>query len=426
MISSAINLFRTPQKALPQPSDANATRGGKRNAPFSPAGSDGTIDIEVNENKLTEKVAILEGRVSSLSDRVEHQQDRILQLEQTVEHQKIISKATNIIVYGIEEHLGDGDVRQLFGGDRDLPSLIPNIVDTYRLGQLKANAARPRPVLVKFNSTRARNAAFKHSKRLRRRSLSLAEDLTPSQQEARRRLLPNFQAFKAQGYPVLWRGGTLCFRGADGRVNQWVPGGAPPGPPPARASQEPRVAPTPPTSSQPHGPAPPMRDYSNEIQPAHLDPKPNAWKTIVNGRPRTVLESRRASAMSRGNVTPTATHSTRQNAPGARTAAAPAGGTLGARPRQVPGGRPAAAHSDRAPGVQATMPYTVSEVQREDAATAEGMDWMPPQQRTTPRHVPGATDGKRIAIQREPELEELMTPSTLEGGDLGPNPSTPQ
>jgi hypothetical protein len=72
------------------------------------------------------------------------------------------------------------------------------------------------------------------------------------------------------------------------------------------------------------------------------------------------------------------------------------------------------------------MPYTVSEVQREDAATAEGMDWMPPQQRTTPRHVPGATDGKRIAIQREPELEELMTPSTLEGGDLGPNPSTPQ
>eukprot|EP00884_Botryococcus_braunii_P003831 jgi/Botrbrau1/13449/Bobra.0082s0053.1 len=308
----------------------------------------------------------------------------------------------------------------------DLPSLIPNIVDTYRLGQLEANAARPRPVLVKFNSTRARNAAFKHSKRLRRRSLSLAEDLTPSQREARRRLLPNFQAFKAQGYPVLWRGGTLCFRGADGRVNQWVPGGAPPGPPPARASQEPRVAPTPPTSSQPHGPAPPMRDYSNEIQPAHLDPKPNAWKTIVNGRPRTVLESRRASAMSRGNVTPTATHSTRQNAPGARTAAARAGGTLGARPRQVPGGRPAAAHADRAPGVQATMPYTVSEVQREDAATAEGMDWMPPQQRTTPRHVPGATDGKRIAIQREPELEELMTPSTLEGGDLGPNPSTPQ
>eukprot|EP00884_Botryococcus_braunii_P000164 jgi/Botrbrau1/10148/Bobra.0191s0019.1 len=41
MISSAINLFRTPQKALPQPSDANATRGGKRNAPFSRADSDG-------------------------------------------------------------------------------------------------------------------------------------------------------------------------------------------------------------------------------------------------------------------------------------------------------------------------------------------------------------------------------------------------
>jgi hypothetical protein len=428
MFSTALSLLRTPQKALPRPSDANTTRGGKRNAPSSPDGSDGTIDIEENENKIAEKVAVLEGRVSSLSDRVEYQQDRILQLEQTVEQQKVISKSTNIIIYGIEEHLRDGEVRQLFGGGRDLPSLIPNIVDTYRLGQLKANAARPRPVLVKFNSTRSRNAAFKHSKRLRGRSLSLAEDLTPSQQEARRRLLPNFHTFKAQGYPVLWRGGTLCFRQADGRVSQWVPGAPPPGPPPARASQEPRVAPTPPTSSQPQGPAPPMRDYSNEIQPAHLDPQPNAWMTIVNGRPvpRTVLESRRASAMSRGNATSTASHSTSQNAPRARTAAAPAGGTRGARPQQVPGGRPVAAHAGRAPGIQATMPYTASAVQQEDAATAEGMDWMPPQPRTTTRHVPGATDGKRIAIERNLELEEPTTTSTLEGGDLGPKPSNPQ
>jgi hypothetical protein len=60
-----------------------------------------------------------------------------------VEHQKLVSKSTNIIVYGIEEHLGDGEVRQLFGGDRDLQSLIPNILETFRLGQLKANAARP-------------------------------------------------------------------------------------------------------------------------------------------------------------------------------------------------------------------------------------------------------------------------------------------
>jgi hypothetical protein len=141
---------------------------------------------------------------------------------------------------------------------------------------------------------------------------------------------------------VLWRGGTLCFLQADGRVSQWVPGAPPLGPPPARASQEPRVAPTPPTSSQPQGPAPPMRDYSNEIQPAHLDPQPNAWMTIVNGRPvpRTVLESRRASAMSRGNATSTASHSTSQNAPRARTAAAPgrtsptsAWGQAGCRPR---------------------------------------------------------------------------------------------
>ena len=424
ILSTAISLFRTPQKDLP-PSrtvDASAPRGGKRNAPSSPAGSDGTIDLEVNESKLAEKVAILEARVSSLCDRVEHQQDRILQLEHTVEHQKLVSKSTNIIVYGIEEHLGDGEVRQLFGGDRDLQSLIPNILETFRLGQLKANAARPRPVLIKFNSPRARNAAFKHSQRLRRRSLSLSEDLTRSQQEARRRLLPNFQAFKAQGYPVLWRGGTLCFRQADGKVQQWAPGAPPPGPPPARASQEPRVAPAPPATSQPHGPAPPMRDYSNEIQPEPQESQPTTWMTIVRGKARAMPESRRASEMSRGNATSTATHSNSQNVPRARTAAALAGGTRGARPQPVPGAGPIAAHAGRAPGAKAAMPYTASAAPQEDVAPTEEMDWMPPQQRPTPRHVPGATDGKRIAIQQE----DLITPSTLEGGDLGPSPSAPQ
>jgi hypothetical protein len=135
MISTALSLLRTPQKALPRPSDANATRGGKRNAPSSPDGSDGTIDIEENENEIAEKVAVLEGRVSSLSDRVEYQQDRILQLEQTVEQQKIISKSTNIIIYGIEEHLRDGEVRQLFGGGQGSP-----IVDPQHCGHLP-----PRP-----------------------------------------------------------------------------------------------------------------------------------------------------------------------------------------------------------------------------------------------------------------------------------------
>ena len=77
MISTAISLFRTPQKALPPTSDANATRGGKRNAPSSPTGLDDTIEIVGNENKLAENIAVLEGRVSSLSDRVEYQHDRI-------------------------------------------------------------------------------------------------------------------------------------------------------------------------------------------------------------------------------------------------------------------------------------------------------------------------------------------------------------
>lgn len=119
--------------------------------------------------------------------------------------------------------------------------------------------------------------------------------------------------------------------------------------------------------------------------------------------------------MERGNTIPR-----NQNAPRARTAAALAGETPGVRPQQAPGGRTAAADAGRAPGVQTTLPHTANAAPQEEATTADGMDWMPPEQRMTPRHVPGATNGKRIAIQSEPE------PTTLGGGDLGPNPSTPQ
>jgi hypothetical protein len=346
-------------------------------------------------------------------------------LEKTVEHQKIISKSSNIIVYGISEELGDGDVRQLFGGDRDLPSLISNIVETYRLGHFKANAARPRPTLVKFNSTRARNEAFKHSKRLRWRSLSLAEDLTPSQQEARRHLLPKFQVFKAQGYPVLWRGATLCFRQANGRVHLWVPGEPPPGPPPARAYQEPRTAQARPPSRaasttnttahvvqppnrEPRGTTTPMRDPCNEIQPAPLsDP---SWKTIVKGRARTMATEppQKSSAMIRENVRNAALQTTNPNAPRARTAAANAGESLGVRHQQTPGGRTASAIAGRAPGVQAIQPHGANEITLEGAA--EDMDWIPPHQRVPPRHVPGATSGKRIAIQGEEEDPRAYDP----------------
>ncbi len=127
MLSSAIGLFTksSPQKRLPSPPNvAPPPRGEKRNAPSSPAVSDETTDVIPNENIFVEKIERLEGRVSSLSDMIENQNDRILLWEKTLEHQKIISKSSNIIVYGISEELWDGDVRQLFGGDRDLPSPV--------------------------------------------------------------------------------------------------------------------------------------------------------------------------------------------------------------------------------------------------------------------------------------------------------------
>ena len=377
MISSAISLFtrNSPEKRLPPPPniDAPTARGEKRNAPASPAVSDETVAIIPDITIFAEKIAILGGRVSSLADLVDHQSDRIHNLEKTVEHQKVISKSSNLIVYGIPETLDDGNVRQLFAGDRDLPSLISNIVETYRLGHFKANAARPRPTLVKFDSPRARNAAFKHSRRLRGRSLNLAEDLTPGQQEVRRHLLPHYQAFRAQGYTVLWLGATLCFRQANGRVHLWVPGEPPPGPPPARASQEARApqarpqsraAPKTNTTAQvvqppnrePRGPAQPMRDLYSEIQPAPLSEP--SLKTVVKGRARALATEppQKSSTTVRENARNAALQPTNLNAPRTRTAAAHAGEALGVRPQQAPGGRTAFAAAGRAPDAHAMLP----------------------------------------------------------------------
>ena len=248
MISSAISLFarRTPPAIppLPPPPDEPiAPRGEKRNAPSSPSISDATIpENELNIDSLFEKIEILEVRVGSLLDTVEHQHDRISALESTVEQQKILTKSSNIVIYGVPEQVMDTDVRKFFAGDVHLQSQVNNILQTFRLGPFRANAARPRPILVKFNSQNARNAAFQFSRRLRARSFSLLEDLTPGQQEARRRILPKFQSLKAQGYVVFWRGANIWFRLPDGKTKQWVPGAAPPGPPPARAYQESHTA----------------------------------------------------------------------------------------------------------------------------------------------------------------------------------------
>jgi hypothetical protein len=135
------------------------------------------------------------------------------------------SHGQNMILFmGLRKNLGDAYVRQIYVGDRDIPWMVPCILKTCRLGKFNVNAARPRPVLARFKSTRGKNAAFQHSCRLRRRSISLAEDLTPKQQENRRRLIPHVQAFKAKGCAARWRGRHLCFRQADGKIHQWSRG----------------------------------------------------------------------------------------------------------------------------------------------------------------------------------------------------------
>ena len=127
------------------------------------------------------------------------------------------------MLFGVPESTVEGEVRRLFADGPDLPSVINHITEVVRLGRKLANAARPRPILIKFNSTAAKLAAFKFSRRLRGRSISMVEDLTPEQQKERKRRIPEMQQLISKGYTAFWRGADIFVRSADGKVNPTCP-----------------------------------------------------------------------------------------------------------------------------------------------------------------------------------------------------------
>eukprot|EP00884_Botryococcus_braunii_P008840 jgi/Botrbrau1/17958/Bobra.50_1s0050.1 len=157
----------------------------------------------------------------------EKQQARI---PESLQHLTQAAGATNIVLKGVPESVGDAGVRALFAGAQGLPAISVQIVAARRLGQVPpGDPGRPRPVLVTFQSPAARTAAFRYSRHLR--PFRLDDDLTPAQRAARRDLQEEFRSLRARGYSPLWRGATIVLP-MKGALHPHAPGTVPPGGPP--------------------------------------------------------------------------------------------------------------------------------------------------------------------------------------------------
>jgi hypothetical protein len=189
--------------------------------------------------------------MSSLSDTMEHQNDRIHKLEKTIEDQKVAARSTNLIIYGVSGTPGGWGRPPIVGG-RDLQWLIPNIVETYRLGHLKANVRGRGQSSVKFNTL---ERGMRHS-----RSVGAYEGvLSPLRTSRQSNKRPAVASFHSSRHSRLKA--TLSYGEGETSLppSRWEnppmdPGAPPPAPPPAGHCQGPPASQARPTSQGRHAP----------------------------------------------------------------------------------------------------------------------------------------------------------------------------
>ena len=129
-------------------------------------------------------------------------------------------RSPNALLFGVVESVGEvqlQEVKSLLG--------TATIKESVRLGKPQTNAKRPRPVLIRFDTVADKHAAYKKAKELRQRyNVSMDDDLTPLQQEARDRLKPLAAALRTEGCKTFWRGEHLFKIQGSGSPIKVAPG----------------------------------------------------------------------------------------------------------------------------------------------------------------------------------------------------------
>lgn len=172
--------------------------------------------------RLTEKISeSIEQKLKSLEEKVKTQMDKIRNLEQKViylqqgmDDIQQRGKLKNLCIYGVPEENGerlDNKMLELLKSKTNVPLILSDIVDAYRIGRPGGNTNKTRPTIVKLPNIKLKRELLKCGKNFKGTNIFLTEDLTKD----RRTLL--LQAKTVFGVKNSWSFNGQIYITKDGR-----------------------------------------------------------------------------------------------------------------------------------------------------------------------------------------------------------------
>lgn len=132
--------------------------------------------FEAEFSAMKEKVAVLEAKLASS----ETQRDAVMIKMDKLEQ---YSRRNNIRIFGVAETVGentDDIVMQICARNLQTQIDINDIDRSHRVGRIKPNDTRPRPIIVKFTNYHVRSKVFNNKKLLKGTGYTIREDLSLS------------------------------------------------------------------------------------------------------------------------------------------------------------------------------------------------------------------------------------------------------
>ena len=160
-----------------------------------------------------------EKRLAETRVSLKEHKERLRELDGRAEALERENRQLNLVVYNVPDTAEQDD-----NGAETLVSLLgkcmPEDYEGFRwqqsrLGTLRPDQERPRPIRIHFESLSDKHTFLKHAKHLKEIILRYDDDLTRLQQRQRQDMAADFDTLKSKGHKPFYRGSSLKFRHAD-------------------------------------------------------------------------------------------------------------------------------------------------------------------------------------------------------------------
>ena len=172
------------------------------------------LTVEKGKSPASYAAAVGGGETESLRKSQQEITGEMTRLQHVVERQERQSRASNVMLFGLEDDGQRPAVQQVSACLQ--AAGIPQrdkVVQAVRLqGNRAVSTSRPAPVKVVLQSAADASALLRHTRTLRQRfQVGLDRDLTPQQAGVRRGQQGVVQQLRGLGYITFWRGDQLVF-----------------------------------------------------------------------------------------------------------------------------------------------------------------------------------------------------------------------